>query len=404
MWFGPSPTIGENKSSQIHAYAGGEWMPKLAGGTAGIYPQYLLSSRWGGTASYYSLSTGSVTGPTAGVERSELWWSAPLTAAVTISGSMTFNIWARETNMTDNAAVNVRLWKADATTGAITNFFNTSRVTELGTTLGAENWTQTPTSQSFEIGDRIGVSIFYDDAGTMASGGTLYFVYGSSTAAGTGDSWIQFTENLSFASGTRTGTRLYMTNSNYRNINFLAYYDLSFSNTGTGSYMSQTCVAGPAAPQKFPISWVSPQLESATIGPVVWPYVTADYYGGGNPGIVAVELLCVDPDGYSNPVTLGYSGWGSESTVGYAYLSTGGNTPADFALGTRQYTIPAGNRLVIKGYVDDGPYAMQSTQTAEILAGAGWSYIDLGTTLTTYTAPSGDATPFPYIGGGYYGA
>src|SRR5262245_19065033 len=67
----------------------------------------LLTSKGAGAAGAGTSNT--VTGPTSGVEivTSALpieWFSEPLAADVTISGTVTFNVWMSENNMSANVA------------------------------------------------------------------------------------------------------------------------------------------------------------------------------------------------------------------------------------------------------------------------------------------------------------
>jgi len=169
-------------------------------GSSFIFIDSALSTSRGTTA--YSESCGTVAGPTSGVEYSpsaaHIWITPPLAEDVTISGTITFNLRALESSMSANAAVNARLLKVDCQDLSITEFCKTARTTELGTSEAAANFTATPTSTSFTAGDRIIFVPFYDDAGTMVTGYTCQFYYGGPTAAGTGDSYVTFTETFSF--------------------------------------------------------------------------------------------------------------------------------------------------------------------------------------------------------------
>ena len=101
--------------------------------------------------------------------------------------------------MNDNEAVNVLIERMDGATGVLTQIVKTARVTEVALSAAAvNNFTATPTSTLVKRGDRLRVRVFFDDAGTMAAPGPAYFTYGNATAAANGDSWIQFTENLTF--------------------------------------------------------------------------------------------------------------------------------------------------------------------------------------------------------------
>jgi hypothetical protein len=155
-----------------------------------------------------SVATGStVAGPTAGREvqfgngQCE-WISEPLAADITISGTITCNLWASENNMSANVAINVAVDRLQAD-GTITNILKTTRTTEVAvTTRAVNNFTGTPTSTAFLKGDRIRVRVFGDDAGTMANGFTFNMGFDGATAAADGDSYVTFTENITFQKDT----------------------------------------------------------------------------------------------------------------------------------------------------------------------------------------------------------
>jgi hypothetical protein len=103
--------------------------------------------------------------------------------------------------MNDNVAVNFVIEKIDGANGTLTQIVKSARITEEAlTTPIAANFTATPTSTACKRGDRLRIRIYFDDAGTMASPGPARFYYDRSTASTAGDSWIQFTENLTFES------------------------------------------------------------------------------------------------------------------------------------------------------------------------------------------------------------
>lgn len=149
--------------------------------------------------------TNSVAGPTSGVQWTKTgggtllaWISAPLNSAVTISGTVTLNTWAKESAVACNCGVQVTVHKY---TGGAEQaaFLNTEQAVELGTAIANQNWTATPTSTSFAVDDRIVVKWWINDAGgTMASGRTVTGDYDGATAAADGETFVQFTENISF--------------------------------------------------------------------------------------------------------------------------------------------------------------------------------------------------------------
>jgi hypothetical protein len=185
----------------------------LAGGNVGWFSRSLATSRGSGVQS--SLSTNTVTGPTAGIEiadrlgvsRLAEWISPPLAADVTIAGTITVNIWAAETDMNANVAINavIDVIRANTTTtrnsNTIVEIARTARVTEVAiTTRAVNNFTVTPTSTVVNRGDRLRVRVFGDDVGTMATGFSFAIGYSGTTAAVDGDTYVTFTETFTFES------------------------------------------------------------------------------------------------------------------------------------------------------------------------------------------------------------
>jgi hypothetical protein len=173
---------------------------KLAGATSWWQP-FALSEARGASAT--TATVASIAGTTVGIEFVSgavalEWLSEPLSADFTISGTITGNLWGFESTMNDNTAINFVVDKIDGATGAITQIAKSARVTELGTSNGANNFTVTPTSTACKRGDRIRIRPFIDDAGAAMIIGTTTFSYNGPTAAAAGDSYVQFTENLTF--------------------------------------------------------------------------------------------------------------------------------------------------------------------------------------------------------------
>lgn len=144
-------------------------------------------------------SANTVNGPTAGVQigaTPRSWWTNPL-AAVTISGTMTMNLWMFENNMSANVGAQVLVERCDGAGTFISTILNSERGTELVvTTSTAENWTASPTSTTLANGDRIRLRVYGNDVGTMATGFTFTLTAGAASAGIDGDSYIQFTETI----------------------------------------------------------------------------------------------------------------------------------------------------------------------------------------------------------------
>lgn len=178
----------------------------------------LLSTDRGPTAT--SGVTDTVAGPTVGIECKKqttdvpklTFISEPVSAGFTLSGTITFNLRALESDMMANVAINAVVEKIDRITLQRTVVVDTTNTTELGTSESANNFTATPTSTAFSKGDRIMVTIYGDDSGSMGSGFTFTLFYDGPTGGASGDSWIELTETVGFISGTPAGTEFYLTN------------------------------------------------------------------------------------------------------------------------------------------------------------------------------------------------
>jgi hypothetical protein len=148
---------------------------------------------------------GAVTPPTAATQFTKAaagtvvtWYSDPLDA-VSLSGNVTFNIWARESATAANATVTAAMLRADGS-GNILSTIATVLIprTELTTTLAVQNWARTPALTSLSNGDRLALRLYIDDGNgvTMVSGRTVTATLAGATGGVSGDSWLQTTEAL----------------------------------------------------------------------------------------------------------------------------------------------------------------------------------------------------------------
>lgn len=131
------------------------------------------------------------------------WITPPLDRGVTISGTITANIWGVESSMSANVQMACRVWRitsAGAVFNESTPFFDTSTFAELPTTIAAQNFTQTPISTACNKGDRLLIAPYAFAIGTMGSGFTTSMTYDGPTAAASGDSYVTFTEDFGFMS------------------------------------------------------------------------------------------------------------------------------------------------------------------------------------------------------------
>jgi hypothetical protein len=194
----------------------------------------LLSAAVGWTSKALSTTQGSsvvasdnvatVAGATAGIAITKTspveWISPPVSADVTISGTITGNVWASETNMSANVSICmvVEVIRANATATR-----NSNTIVEIGrrapgteiavTTRAVNNFTITPTSTVVNRGDRLRVRLFGDDVTGGVNMASTYTFNASwdGGAAADGDTHITFTENFSFESAP-AGSQLFLTN------------------------------------------------------------------------------------------------------------------------------------------------------------------------------------------------
>ncbi len=126
-----------------------------------------------------------------------VWWTPPLSAA-TVSGTITVNLRAAESNMNANQQIffDVDWYSGDGATFKGSLVVDGSEGAELGTSEAARNFTKTPTSRTLVDGDRLRINVGNLEIGAGATGHTTTLWYDGPTAATSGDSWIEFTETL----------------------------------------------------------------------------------------------------------------------------------------------------------------------------------------------------------------
>ena len=129
---------------------------------------------------------------------STFYWSY-IVNPVTITGTITVNLWGLEDVMTTNAQLAVVISRYDAASNFISDVVAQGNAAhakgvELGTASAAQNWTITPTSTTFSRGDVLVLVVHFDAIGTMAAGnGRLTYDAATGTS---GDSYISFTETI----------------------------------------------------------------------------------------------------------------------------------------------------------------------------------------------------------------
>ena len=361
-----------------------------------------LSTARGSSAT--SATRSSVAGPTNGIEMGTsaialVWYSPPLDADATISGSITWNLRAAISAMTTNGAVNAQIEVIDGATGTITLIDKTARTTEAGTTETVQNFAETPASGvACKRGDRLRVRVFFDDSvdGNMASGGTCTLWYDGPTGAATGDSYFTLTENLTFVSEP-AGTTIYPTDTASA-VSTASVDREAWTSRGAGVQTDVvTSVTGWTAPIQYTdtaggtvVDWFTKQLAAFTLGGAVRVNARAGF-AGSSLAVVRCEIARVASDGTSATV------WGATTN---AILGGYGNAEAarSFLVGGDDLAVSDGQRLRVRFYLDDGGRPMASGNACTLYyagtsgGASGDTYLTFTQTLTEYSA-SQTATP-----------
>jgi len=364
-------------------------------GTAQTWNPLALATA-AGAAANNTVATATVAGPTAGVEvrvgtpGGAVWYSPPLAAAVTISGSITWNIWGFESSASANVAINGRLEVIDGATGVITLIDATARTIEMPTINGAINFAETPAAGvACKKGDRLRVRIYGDDAGTMATGFSFVMAYNGPTAAANGDSWFQLTENLTFAAEP-AGTQIFPTDTASA-VSTASVDREAWTSRGGGVQTDVVnSVTGWTAPVQFTdtaggtvVDWFTRPLTAFTLGGAVRVNVRcAASFGSIS---IRCEAAVVNGDGTS-PVVWASGGPGLALAASEAASS--------FMVAGTDTAVTNGQRLRIRFSIDDvNNIAMTSGQTGTLYyAGAASA---TGDTYLTFTQALTEVLPTP---------
>jgi len=124
------------------------------------------------------------------------FFSEPLTAGVTISGTVTPNLRGLESANAVNSGLALLVERANNAGVAQSTVIARQVIgAELTTSETARTAALTPTSTAFSAGERIRVTISLINVGTMG-GGTVTMHYNGAAAAASGDNYITFTEDF----------------------------------------------------------------------------------------------------------------------------------------------------------------------------------------------------------------
>lgn len=397
--------------------------PRLTGTTGAWIAKALGTAR--GSSVVASKAESTTAGPVSGFEVADVtsnqyieWISPPVSADVTISGTITANIWGRESANAANVAINVVIQVIRSNTLTTSNsntlvtLVQSSRITEMAisaTTNSVNNFTTGMTSgaytgQTLNRGDRLRIRVFGDDAGTMGASQTFQIGFNGASAAADGDTYVSLTETLTFESAP-AGSVLYLTD---------IASAVATSSVDREAWTSrdagvQTDVTNTAAGWTAPIQvtdtaggtvvdWFTRPLTAFTLGGMAVANLRALESVATANASLRCEIARVNNDGTNESV------WGSWCMAGVA--SDRGELSTTEAARTANVSgddlaVSDGQRLRIRVYIDDGGGPMGASQTVTFYyagtsaAASGDSYITLPQTVTEYVAAS------PYIPVGF---
>lgn len=201
----------------------------IVGPTSGtVFKYYVANTNQGSTAAgdqttstagpltghYWPISTtGYIVTDNAG--RKTAWFSPPLSSGVTISGTITPNIWGFESANQCNCGFRYEVLRWSAAEGGIVSSLGISAdsgASEWGTSASVRTSpTLAPASTDFSSSDRIVIIMYNDDGNgiTQANNRSWTLRIDGPTGAD-GDTYLSFTETLSFSSDTNNARPLPM--------------------------------------------------------------------------------------------------------------------------------------------------------------------------------------------------
>lgn len=351
---------------------------------------YLADSAGGGLV---ARGRATVTGPTAGLEVNTTslgpieWVSDPINADTTISGTITFNLWGLENNMSANAGFQVLIQRLDSQFVIQETVINSERGVELATAAAVNNWTGSPTSTNFNKGDRLRVTVLFNDVGTMASGFTATFDYNGGTAAADGDSWIQFTETFGFITAVPTGSqKLYLTDTASAVNPGAAIEKEAWTTAGSSNQTSVTNTrTGDAAPTQCTntgggtaVEWYTRQLQAFTLSGLAAFNIWAKESNTLANAMARGEIAVCDADG-TNAVVWGAAGM----AAGESEFATTDSNHTIYVVGD-DVAVAEGQRLRFRLYIDDA-------------LGTGAAQASGQTVTVTYNGNSGGAAGDTFV-------
>ena len=183
-------------------------------GSQGTTQTAAINSMAGAVSGQYwpSSTTGHILTKTAGGTKT-IWLSAPLSGGVTVSGTVTPNLWGLESASQCNCGARYQVLRWSVAEGGIVSSLGISSdggLTEWATSAAVRTApTLTPTSTAFVTGDRIVMVIYNDDGNgvTEASGRNWTLDFDKGTGVD-GDTYLSFTETISFSGDTNNARPL----------------------------------------------------------------------------------------------------------------------------------------------------------------------------------------------------
>lgn len=350
-----------------------------------------------------SLTHGTFNGPAnapVGSTNGTVFFSAMADADVTVSGSIVFNLWASESSMSANAAINCLIWLVDAQTGLATEVHRTNRTTELGTSMAVANFSESPTSFTVHKGDTLLFMVFVKDSSgpSMNAGFTVTFDYNGTTADADGDSYVEFTESIGVLTSAPAGTTVFLTNSAASGgLDVGVSEKEAWTSRGGGVTSKATTIA---ALDQFvqatdgtggsAIEWYTRPLQAFTLSGLI----LANLRGLESATTVnagwTCEIAVVDGDG-TNPVVYGIGAWARDS-IPSAELGTTEDVGSVYIAGN-DISVSDGQRIRIRMYWSNNYLASaMASGTCTLFyasttgSASGDAFVTFGQTLTEFSA------------------
>lgn len=385
----------------------------------GIWQPMQLSTTRGTTATPgIGATVPSVAGPTGGVEFTEPslgyameFISAPLAAGVTISGLITYNLWGNESSMSANLALNIGVDRLGPDGAVISQVAKSNNTTEAGTASAVANFTVAATSTTFAKGDRIRVRVLIDDSGgTMGGGFNGTFEFAGATGAARGDSFVTFTENLTFATADPAGTKLFLTDTAGPAVGAELEKEMWTARGGSTNTAVVATQAGFAAPKRWTdtsggtnIEWYTRPLNAFTLAGLIKLRTRAVTSNIASWTSLRAEIAVVNGDGSGAVI------WSAQSFIALGGVEgawnplgatdSGGRlvaSPGDDHVGYLagpDIAVTNGQRLRLRFYADDSSGdASVAGHTCTIsyddstVDGTGDSWLQLDQTVTEFVS------------------